>query len=90
MITTKNLFSGANFEYSNKKTSCTAAGEFRRENEILVNININGQLTKGEATYNFWANRDAAGNVNISGVPAAVIADVAAEVAAVIAEIEAL
>ena len=88
MITTKNNFSGANFDYTNEAGNCTASGEYRKENDVIVNININGQFVKDENTYNFWANRDAAGNVNISGVPASVIADVAAEVAEIISEIE--
>ena len=53
-------------------------------------ININGQITKDETVYNFWANRDAAGNVNVSGVPASLIAEVAEDVAEIIAEVEAI
>lgn len=87
MITTKNNFSGANFDYASQNP-CTATGEYRCEEGAIVNININGQLTKDEKTYNFYANRDASGNVNISGVPASVIADVAAEVATIVAEVE--
>ena len=89
MITTKNAFAGAAFDYVNQSNTCTANGEFRAENGNIVAININGQYTKDEMTYNFWANRDASGTVNISGVPAAVIADVAGEVAEIISEIEA-
>ena len=88
MITTKNNFSGANFDYTNEGNTCSASGEFRNENNKLVSININGQYTKDETVYNFWANRDSAGNVNVSGVPASVIADVAGEVAEIISEID--
>lgn len=87
MITTKNAFSGANFDY-NSENNCTASGEFRYEGENLVSISINGNLAKDDVVYPFWANRDASGNVNISGVPTSVIQDVAAEVATIIAEIE--
>jgi len=52
-------------------------------------VNVNGQFTKNEQTVNFWANRDNAGNVNVSGVPASFLADVAAEVAEIISEVEA-
>lgn len=89
MITKKNLFSGATFDYANDKQTCTANGEFRYEGDNLSSVNINGQYTKDDTPYNFWANCDAAGNMNISGVPATVIAEVAAEVATIIAEIKA-
>lgn len=89
MITKNNTFSGASYSYENESKTCTASGEYRTENGTLSNININGQLAKDGATYNFWAVRDAQGNVNISGVPATVIADVAAEVAEIVAEVEA-
>lgn len=87
MITINNNFSGANFSHSNEK-NCTATGEYRRENEKLVSVNISGQITEDEVAYNFWANRDNSGNVNISGVPASIIASVAEEVAAIISEVE--
>ena len=86
MLTLKNRFSGANFEYDSK-AGCIANGEFRCEDDKIVNISINGQITKEETSYNFWANCDAQGNVNISGVPAAVIADVAENVATIIEEV---
>ena len=89
MITKKNEFSGASFDYANKKNTCTANGEYRYEGGKLSSVNINGQFTKEEVAHNFWANCDAAGNVNISGVPASVIAEVAAEVATIISEIKA-
>lgn len=87
MIKINNTFSGASFAYTGE--ICTANGEYRIENGKLVSVNVNGQYTKNDSTYNFWANRDAAGNVNVSGVPAGVIADVAAEVAEIISEVEA-
>ena len=89
MITTKNTFSGAGFDYTSEN-NCAANGEYRVENGVLINININGQITKDETVYNFWANRDAAGNVNVSGVPASLIAEVAEDVAEIIAEVEAI
>ena len=87
MIITKNQFNGANFDYTSEN-NCTASGELRREDDKLVNVNINGKFVKDEVEYNFWANLDPSGNVNISGVPASVLADVAAEVAEIISEIE--
>ena len=89
MITKKNEFSGASFDYENAKKTCTASGEYRHENDKLSSVNINGQLTQDKTSYGFWANCDAAGNVNISGVPAVAIAAVAAEVATIISEINA-
>lgn len=89
MITKNNTFSGTSYSYENEGVTCTASGEYRTENGNLTNININGRLTKDGTTYNFWATRDDHGNVNISGVPAAVIADVAEEVAEIVAEVEA-
>ena len=86
MITKNNTFTGANFQYTNE-SNCTATGEYRTENDKLVSININGQYVDGDATYNFWANQDNTGNVNISGVPASVISDVADEVALIIADV---
>ena len=87
MITTKNHFNGANFDYASEN-NCTATGEFRYENDKLVNVNINGKYVKDENEYNFWANLEASGNVNISGVPASILSDVAGEVAEIISEIE--
>lgn len=87
MITKKNQFSGASFDYTNEN-NCVASGEFRYEGDKLVSVNINGQITKEETTRSFWANMDSAGNVNISGVPADMIADVAVCVADIITEIK--
>lgn len=89
MITKKNVFSGASFDYENAKKTCTASGEYRHEDGKLSSVNINGQLTQDKTSYGFWASCDAAGNVNISGVPAVAIAAVAAEVATIISEINA-
>lgn len=82
---TRNNFNGANFDYENE--GCRASGEFRFENPNLVSVNINGTYVKGDVTYNFWANRDANGNVNTSGVPFEVIVEVATEVKAIITKI---
>ena len=87
MITIKNNYSGAGFDYTNEAGNCTASGDYRKENGKIVSININGQYTKDEKTCSFWANSDSAGNVNISGVPAAFLADVATEVAEIVAEV---
>lgn len=87
MITTKNVFSGANFDYASEN-NCIASGEYRHEDGKLISVSINGQLTKNETAYPFWANLDASGNINISGVPAAVLSDVEAEVAEIVSEIE--
>lgn len=89
MITKNNTFAGANFQYTNE-SNCTATGEYRTENDKLISININGQYVDGDATYNFWANRDASGSVNISGVPVSVLAPIASHVAEIVAEVEAL
>jgi len=86
MIRINNNFSGANFSYDNE-SNCTATGEWRVENGQLVSVNINGQYTKDEKVYNFWANQDNTGNVNISGVPSSIISDVADEVALILADV---
>lgn len=84
-FSTRNNFNGANFDYENG--GCKAGGEFRNENSNLVSVNINGTYVKDDVTYNFWANRDAAGNINTSGVPFEVVVEVATEVKAIIAKI---
>lgn len=88
MITKINEVSGANFSYENEAKSCTANGEYRTENGAIAHINTNGQYKKDEVSYNFFASRDAAGNVSVSGVPVEVIAEVSTEVAVIIAEAE--
>ena len=85
MINLRNTFSGANFDHTGE--NCTASGEYRVENGNIQNVNVNGQYTKEDRTYNFWANRDSDGNVNVSGVPASVISDVAEEVATIMSEV---
>lgn len=86
MIEITNTYAGQNFNYTGE--NCTATGDSRTENEKIVSINVNGQYTKQDRTYSFWANRDAQGNVNVSGVPASVIGEVASEVAVIISEVE--
>lgn len=85
---TRNNFNGASFDYENG--GCKASGEFRFAETILNSVNINGNYTKSGSQYNFWASRDAMGNLNLNGVPKEVIVEVATEVKAIVAEIEAL
>jgi hypothetical protein len=87
-FSTRNNFNGASFDYENG--ACKASGEFRYVESNLNSVNINGNYTKSGSQYNFWASRDMNGNLNLNGVPAAVIVDVATEVAAIVAKIEAL
>ncbi len=87
MVTIKNTFSGATFDYANEGV-CTASGEYRVEDGHIVNISITGSLVDEDPALQFWANRDAQGIVNISGVPATAIAEAAAEVAAIITAVE--
>ena len=87
-FSTRNNFNGASFDYENG--ACKASGEFRYVESNLNSVNINGNYTKSGSQYNFWAIRDMNGNLNLNGVPAAVIVDVATEVAAIVAKIEAL
>lgn len=84
-FTTRNNFSGASFDYENG--ACKAGGEYRYAEGNLNSVNINGNYTKGDKQYNFWASVDASGNVNTSGVPFEVIVEVATEVKAIIAKI---
>lgn len=87
-FSTRNNFHGASFDYENG--GCRASGEFRFVESVLNTVNINGNYEKSGKSYNFWASRDASGNLNLNGVPAAVIVEVATEVAAIVAKIEAL
>lgn len=87
-FSTRNNFNGASFDYENG--ACKASGEFRYVESNLNSVNINGNYTKDGKQYNFWASRDMNGNLNLNGVPAAVIVEVATEVAAIVAKIEAL
>ena len=89
MITKKNQFSGASFDYANDKKTCIASGEYRHENGKLVKVDVNGRLTKDKVEYPFYANVAADGHVNISGVAVEAIADVAAQVSAIVSEINA-
>ncbi len=91
MFKTSNHYNGAQFEYENESGSCTASGNFRFAESNLENVNINGSLKKDDVTYAFSANRDNQGNVNIYNVhDYRVLAEVAEEVAAIIAHIEEL
>ena len=85
---TRNNFNGASFDYENG--ACKASGEYRFVDSILNSVNINGNYTKEGHQYNFWASRDMNGNLNLNGVPKEIIVEVATEVKAIIAEIEAL
>ena len=84
MITTNNTYSGASFSYEGE--NATANGDFRVENGNLVSINASGSYED----VTFWANRDAAGNVNINGVPLAKLTEVAAVVETIFNEVEQL
>ena len=84
MITTNNTYSGASFQYEGE--NATANGDFRVENGNLVSINASGSYED----VTFWANRDAAGNVNINGVPLAKLTEVAAIVETIFNEVEQL
>lgn len=90
MITTQNPYSGASFTFENGLTTCSATGEFRCENNAIVAVTFNGTFRKNETVYGFWGQRDAGGNVQVNGVPAAVLTEVAAEVTQIIEEVEAI
>ena len=83
MITKKNVFSGAGFDYANQAGTCTASGEYRKENGQFVAISINGTYDN----HGFYASRDKDGNINISGVASEVLASVAAEVVNIVTEV---
>lgn len=87
MIEIINPYSGANFTHSGK--NCNATGDFRVENAAIKHIGIAGHYTKGQDVYAFTADRDDQGNVNIAGVPAGVLKDVAEAVAGIVADVEA-
>ena len=89
MIEKKNIVVEVAFDYANGAGSCSATGNYTVVNGEVKTVGINGHYTKGGETYNFTANRDDQGNVNISGVAPAVLPDVAAEVAEIVAEVEA-
>lgn len=88
MIEKKHDFFVGQYGYTNEK-NCTADVEAKYENNILASININGVFVKDDARNNFWASVDASGNVNISGVPSAILADVATECGVIIEEVKA-
>lgn len=88
-FSTRNNYSGANFDYEHGL--CVASGAFRLNESRLEEADINGSYTKDGETYAFTARRDNQGNVNIYNVhDYRVLAEVATEVAAIIAKIEAL
>lgn len=87
MITTKNNYSGAAFDYSNEG-KCSAYGDYRCAEDKFKYITIEGRYTDGGNTYPFSANRDEYGNVAISGVPFDILPEVATEVKTIISEIE--
>lgn len=85
----RNSYNGADFDYENG--ACMASGAFRFNEASLESVDITGSLTKADVTYAFTARRDNQGNVNIYNVhDYRVLAEVATEVAAIIAKIEAL
>lgn len=84
-ITNKTL--GVNFSYTGE--NCTATGDYRVENGALKHIGIADNYTKDDQIYGFTADRDDQGKVNIAGVPPTILAEVGAEVAALIEEVEA-
>ena len=86
MFTKRNNFNGASFDYENG--ACKASGEFRFAESNLNSVNINGNYEKDGKENAFWASRDMNGNINLNGVPAEIIIEVATEVAAIIAKIE--
>lgn len=87
MIEIINPYSGANFTHSGK--NCDATGDFRVENGAIKHIGIACHFTKGQDVYGFTADRDDQGNVNIAGVPAGILKDVAEAVAGIVADVEA-
>lgn len=88
MITTHNVYSGANFAYENEQKTCTATGEFKTENNILTTIGITGKLLIDGKEYNFWAQRDPLGNIQVSGIPVNILPAVADEVSNIVSEVE--
>ncbi len=85
MIEIVNPYSGANFTHSAE--NCTATGNYLVENGVLTKVGISGHYTKNGQTYGFNADRDNQGNVNVAGVPADVLPDVAVAVAGIISEV---
>lgn len=85
MLTTKNNYTGAQFDYENE--GCRASGDFRFNDGDLKAVNITGTITKDNVSYTFSAVRDEFGNVNIYGASSIIIKEAAIEVAAIIDEI---
>lgn len=87
MITTKNDYRGAGFDYTSEK--CTAYGDYRISGEVMQHISVNGQYVKNDVTYPFTANRSEGGNMAMSGAPEEVFAEIAREVDIIIREVTA-
>lgn len=87
MITTKNDYRGAGYDYTSEK--CTAYGDYRISGEVMQYISVNGQYVKNDVTYPFTANRSEGGNMAMSGAPEEVFAEIAKEVDIIIREVTA-
>lgn len=85
MLTPKNSYNGAQFDYENE--GCRASGDFRFNAGSLKTVNITGTIAKDGVSYTFSAVREEFGNVNIYGASSAIIKEAAIEVAAIIDEI---
>ena len=48
MITTKNDYRGAGYDYTSEK--CTAYGDYRISGEVMQYISVNGQYVKNDVT----------------------------------------
>jgi hypothetical protein len=89
MLTTKNTYSGAGFDYSN--TGFVVNGDWKVEDGVLVSVNFNGIYTdKKKEEHYFYGSRDVNGSVNISGVQTALLATIAKEVSSILEEVEAI
>ena len=89
MLTTKNTYSGAGFDYSN--TGFVVNGDFKCEDGVLVSVNFNGIYTdKKKEEHYFYGSRDANGSVNISGVQTSLLPTIAKEVSTILEEVEAI
>lgn len=89
MLTTKNTYSGAGFDYSN--TGFVVNGDWKVEDGMLVSVNFNGIYTdKKKEEHYFYGSRDVNGSVNISGVQTALLATIAKEVSSILEEVEAI
>ena len=89
MLTTKNTYSGAGFDYSN--TGFVVNGDWKVEDGVLVSVNFNGIYTdKKKEEHYFYGSRDVNGSVNISGVQTALLATIAKEVSSILEDVEAI